>query len=213
VIVGSIVLVIVAAILLVVGLVRQNDALLYSSIVASALAALALLVGVRQFPASRLPEADFDVRSGGARLAPWPSPVGRASVRRQSRPGGIDITESITAHTDATTEGHDVRDGGLARVEDGADMADADQASLAEADDDIPADEPDEGPVTDQESIMVARLATEVLVIDGRPRYHVAECLHLLGRSVQRVPVREAVVLGFTPCAMCDPVARLLERG
>ena len=52
---------------------------------------------------------------------------------------------------------------------------------------------------------------TPVIVIDGRPRYHVADCLHLLGRSVQRLPVREAAELGFTPCAPVRARTRLLR--
>jgi hypothetical protein len=76
VIVGSIVLVGTAAVLLVLGLTRSNDTLFYSSIVASVVAALALLVGVRQFPAGRLPEADFDIRP----VVPVPA------VRRSGRP-------------------------------------------------------------------------------------------------------------------------------
>jgi hypothetical protein len=66
--------------------------------------------------------------------------------------------------------------------------------------------------VTDADAAAVGRLGTPVIVVDGRPRYHVADCLHVLGRSVQRVPVREAAVIGFTPCALCEPVTRSCAR-
>ena len=56
----------------------------------------------------------------------------------------------------------------------------------------------------------MARLRAEVAVIDGRPRYHLVECLHLLGREVERLPVMEAVELGFSPCGQCEPATVLL---
>ena len=48
-------------------------------------------------------------------------------------------------------------------------------------------------------------MTDEVLVIDGRPRYHVRGCVHLLGRESEPLPVGEAVELGFTPCSVCAP--------
>jgi hypothetical protein len=51
----------------------------------------------------------------------------------------------------------------------------------------------------------VARMVEDVLVIDGRPRYHVAGCVHLLGRESEPLPVDEAVDLGFSPCSLCEP--------
>jgi hypothetical protein len=49
----------------------------------------------------------------------------------------------------------------------------------------------------------------QVWVIDGRPRYHLAGCDFLLGRSGQPIPLSQAVEDGFTPCARCDPDSRL----
>jgi hypothetical protein len=182
VIVGSVLLVVVAAVLLVLGLVTLNDTLLYSSIVASALAALALIVGVRQLPAARLPEVDFDVRPGGPGPGSWPPrPVGRAAPPPHSR-------------MDAVAEG----------------MAPADLEALTQADPTVPDDEPDEQVATEREAAAIARLAADVVVVDGRPRYHVESCLHLLGLDAARLPALEAVELGFTPCALCTPVTVLL---
>ncbi len=56
----------------------------------------------------------------------------------------------------------------------------------------------------------VATMVTEVFVIDGRPRYHLGQCLHLLGRDYEGLPVSEAIELGFTPCAHCRPIRVLL---
>ena len=181
---GSILLVIVAASLLVVGLFRGSDPYFYGSIVASVLAALALVVGVRQLPAARMPDDDFDVGRGDTELVVPPTgrlsprPVGRAGVPRQV---GVDVST-----------GGDMSAGG-----DGNDAA-------------VPPDEPAEQSLTDAAAAKVARLGTDVVVIDGRPRYHGAECLHLLGREYQRLPVIEAVELGFTPCGLCEPATALL---
>jgi hypothetical protein len=57
---------------------------------------------------------------------------------------------------------------------------------------------------------LIAELVTNVLVVDGRPRYHLAGCPHLRGRETEPVPVREAVELGFTPCGRCEPATALL---
>lgn len=59
-IVVSIVLVVVAAGLLVVGLLQRSDLLLFASIVFSALAALALVVGVRYLAAGGDPDQELE---------------------------------------------------------------------------------------------------------------------------------------------------------
>nr|WP_307872644.1 hypothetical protein [Actinoplanes ovalisporus] len=79
-----------------------------------------------------------------------------------------------------------------------------------EADDDDPEDEPLPQAVQPTDAVRVARLDAEVLVVDGRPRYHVAECPSLVGRLAEPVPVSEAVELGFSPCGLCRPVDRLV---
>ena len=58
----------------------------------------------------------------------------------------------------------------------------------------------------------VAQMSVEVLVIDGRPRYHLPGCVHLLGRQHEPLPVSEAVELGFTPCGLCEPDSALLAE-
>jgi hypothetical protein len=71
-------------------------------------------------------------------------------------------------------------------------------------------DEPTEQRMTSIESAALMRLDTEVAVVDGRPRFHHSACSHLTGRDHEPLPVSEALELGFTPCAMCRPVSRLL---
>jgi hypothetical protein len=55
-------------------------------------------------------------------------------------------------------------------------------------------------------------MSVDVLVVDSRPRYHLATCTHLLGRRSEPVPVGEAVELGFTPCGRCEPDSALLAE-
>jgi hypothetical protein len=73
-----------------------------------------------------------------------------------------------------------------------------------------PPDEPPRELLSGADLDRVANLGTPVVVIDGRPRYHLSDCLSLLGRSVERLPVSEAAELGFSPCGQCSPVAVLL---
>jgi hypothetical protein len=77
-------------------------------------------------------------------------------------------------------------------------------------DEDDPPDEPARQVVSPDAAARVARMSTEVMVIDGRPRYHLADCVHLLGRDPEPLPVAEAVELGFSPCSLCEPDTALL---
>jgi clumping factor A len=83
-------------------------------------------------------------------------------------------------------------------------------ADLDEPAADDPADEPAPQRVSPADAAHLARTTVEVLVVDGRPRYHLAGCPHLNGRDTEPVPVAEAIDLGFTPCGRCRPVDRLV---
>jgi hypothetical protein len=91
-------------------------------------------------------------------------------------------------------------------AEEGTDL----DAGLDDADEDDPADEPLPQKVSPADAVRVARLDSEVLVVDGRPRYHVPDCPHLVGKLTEPIPVNEAVELGFSPCGLCRPVDRLV---
>lgn len=71
-------------------------------------------------------------------------------------------------------------------------------------------DEPAAQQITAAEAARVARLLDAVEVVDGRPRYHLDGCPHLIGWQPETLPVAEAVDLGFTPCAHCAPATALL---
>lgn len=73
-----------------------------------------------------------------------------------------------------------------------------------------PDDEPLPQSVRPTDAVRVARMTTEVLVVDGRPRYHLQDCPHLAARTYEALPVAEAVELGFSPCGLCRPVDQLV---
>jgi hypothetical protein len=183
-IVGSVLLVIVAGVLLGLGLVLLDAPLLYSSIGVSALAALALVVGIRRMAAVRAGHGMISVRPVVATGRHRPRPVGRATPRPVGR---------------AAVDPRPPADG----------VAPVDLDALADADPTVPADEPAPEPAAEADLARIGRLDREVLVVDGRPRFHLAACLHLLGLDSEPVTAAEAVEFGFTPCGLCRPVAAL----
>lgn len=73
-------------------------------------------------------------------------------------------------------------------------------------DDEAPAEEVE---VTDL--LLVMDLHDEVVVVDEHPRYHLADCSWLRGRTPIPLPVDEARTDGFTPCGLCAPDRHLAE--
>jgi hypothetical protein len=60
--------------------------------------------------------------------------------------------------------------------------------------------------------LLVVDLTDEVLVLDEHPRYHLADCVHLRGRTPIPLRLDEARRDGFTPCAVCAPDRNLAEQ-
>jgi hypothetical protein len=203
VIVASLLLIVVAVVLLVTGLINGSSGMLVGSIGTSLLAAVALVVGARQAAAARA-EADFDEDEQDESDA-YEEPVsrsrstrdsGRDATREPEQPVRGRVAERVAERADQTGVTIPAQGGGTA---------------LGEIDDDEdPPDEPVAQRVPPADAARVARMSTEVLVIDGRPRYHVAGCVHLLGRPHEPLPVNEAVELGFSPCGLCEPDSALL---
>lgn len=71
---------------------------------------------------------------------------------------------------------------------------------------------PPEEPRDADAAALVAGVEDEVLVVDELPRYHLAGCRSLAGIPVIPLQAREAVELGFTPCAWCTPDRALSAR-
>ena len=211
-IVVSVLLVVIAGVLLGVGLVRLDETLLYWSIGVSAVAAFTLAMGVRRLVAARAGRGQVVVRlgavaGGGApdevrgsaptlvvEASVGPRPVGRATPRPVGR-----ATPPPHARAGAIVDGVVVDSG-----------AGADLEALSDRDPTVPADEPAEQSVTQSDIDRIGQLTTEVVVIDGRPRYHLDGCVHLLGLEPEFLPALEAVELGFTPCGLCRPATALL---
>jgi len=47
--------------------------------------------------------------------------------------------------------------------------------------------------------------ADAVWVVDGRPRYHRADCMIISGQHAEPVPHAQASADGFMPCTLCEP--------
>lgn len=207
-IVSSLLILVTAAVLLVTGMITGNDQLLVSSVAASLAAGAALYVGIRGRGAKR-PRLT-------PREAARPSRSSHASPRgddtHQFRRIGLDDTPTteLPLLEGKVFEPMDYavdRDPEL-RFEDApprqsrGDMINRHRAPES--------DEPTEQRMSSVEAAALMRLDTEVAVVDGRPRFHHTACAHLSGRENEALPVAEALELGFTPCALCEPVSRLL---
>lgn len=234
-IVGSLLLILVAVGLLVVGLANGSSLLLITSIAASLLAAVALVVGARQAAAGRA-SADPDGQSESRWRRDRRSAAEQTDSARRRAPT-VPTQHSPTA---SGADGSGWRQPPEAPVTDEAPglgtqrAASADPGPVTEdptpvsapsgsasgwppdgpADpdplDDELSDEPAAQPVSPDQVARLGRLAAEVLVVDGRPRYHLDGCPQLLGRETEPLPVSEAVELGFTSCARCTPATVLL---
>lgn len=157
--------------------------------------------GVRPIGGRAIPVRPDRV-TGRARVPVAPVPAGSDDLGRDE-PGWEERDREQSAWDSAGWgEGDDGWDEGAAVSTRWEDDDDADVS--------LP-DEPGEQELTAAVAARVAKLDAEVVVIDGRPRYHVEGCLHLLGRSTHRLPVMDVVALGFTPCGDCEPGTALLD--
>jgi len=218
--------------LLVAGLAQADPDLVWASIVASAVGGLA--VGIAAFqrgrtlrragpadPAARAATVATTVTDGHAHeIAPAAdSPDAQASVLQAPAadlpavdatvdqapdveapdvdgPEEVELTGSKTAALDASD--FDAETG-------------EDEADDSETGED-PADEPGKEDVDTADLLLIVELSEDVLVVDLRPRYHLAGCGHLDGREAIPLPVNEAREDGFTPCGLCRPDATLAGR-
>lgn len=260
-IVGSVLLILVAVGLLVGGVVDGSNPLIVGSMAATVIAAIVLVIGVRQSadedddpdaPADNTPTQVFpspfreaidaarrsrwdrfrrgsqaDAVSGAEPTQAVPAePISRGTIPAQAgtrdeaaepaaggvRPGDGSIQTGSESTTDTASEDAGLiaagRDGMASAAAPFDDRDDDDD----EFDDEIPADEPGAESVSLDDAARVAALSQEVLVIDGRPRYHLPHCVHLMGRDSEPLPIAEAIELGFTPCALCEPDTNLLAE-
>ena len=69
-------------------------------------------------------------------------------------------------------------------------------------------------PATEEPAAVDAAPAVSgrVLVVAGRPRYHVAGCRYLTGKEAEDIPVAEAREEGYSACGVCKPDEALAGR-
>ncbi|WJK38081.1 hypothetical protein O7608_16275 [Solwaraspora sp. WMMA2056] len=240
-IVASLLLILVAVTLLVLGLAGGSSMLLVGSIVASLLAAVALVVGARQAAAARAADADAaDAELSTPGAGGWPvgydepyvadPPPARSGFPPAATPAGAARTVPDPAVTfppasatvlDDTVPGTAVPDATAtvpaSRQPTGGSQTGASPGTGAVGDDPVevevdPPDEPAAEQTAEAERAVLARIEAEVIVVDGRPRYHLSDCVHLVTRPGEPLPVREALELGFTPCSLCGPDRALLTE-
>lgn len=240
-IVASILLILAAVALLVAGLAEGSSPLLISSIAVSLLAAVALVTGTRQATAARAtpdPAAEPGNRfRGGPAGSPYDARGGDPEIPVQHAPpaagtGGPGWRQPaeppVTDPSAPPPQAYGPREpyvppGPRQPAADGArpvpDLAEPDTGPAADAPE--PTSPAAEGPfdidppaqhLSAADVARLARLAAEVLVVDGHPRFHLDGCPELVGRDDEPLPVAEALGLGFTPCARCAPATTLLAE-
>lgn len=206
-IVGSLLLLLGGVAMLIVGLVRGEDTYLVGTIVASLIAAVCL------YGASRRNKTSRD--TSATRTPERPSRREEAEVDTRLRSRVDDAPTAVVPR---------------AREEEPADLADLDDKRATESgnkratesgkrntdleveSDAAPSDEPAEIPMSSVEAAALMRMDAEVMVVDGRPRFHLGGCVHLVGRESEPLPAYEAVELGFGACALCRPAQSLLRE-
>jgi hypothetical protein len=177
--------------LFVAGILTGMTALYWGCVAACVVAAVLLFRARRQLTAASRTAA-----------GPWGPAAGAATDRAATGRPATDRAATDRAATDrAATD----------RAPAGAAGPTAASTAGAPAE----AAEPDDPPIEEVEVtdlLMVVDLKDEVLVVDEHPRYHLAGCVYLTGRTTIPVPLDEARTDGFTPCAVCTPDRALAQR-
>jgi hypothetical protein len=180
-------LVLVAAVLLVLGIATPHISFVYAAIGLAIVSAVFLLVGVfqRPVPASEPHESESD----GTR---------RQASRRDDDSSDRPARQRVKVPAAAETEYDDEVFEPDERVDhiDLVDVVDPDE---------VAADFPLEKANADFE-VRSGATNADVLVISGRPRYHVGGCEYVEGNDdSEPLEINEARELGFTPCGACRP--------
>lgn len=218
-IVVSLLLIAGAATMLVLGVWHSSSELLSGSIAASLLAAILLVVGARRGATLRpgqeraghertgrdRDQPDRDRPGGSAR--DHPTATLPAVPDRGERPPGAGAAANPPTRTIPAQHGAPAAEAPAGGAPAGGSPGRDGDHPEDEVD---PPDEPAPQQVSAADAAKVGQMLTEVLVVDGRPRYHLAGCVHLLGREHEPLPVNEAIELGFSPCSLCEPDSALL---
>ncbi len=192
----TVVLLLVAVGLLVAALGTGQLALAWVSVALSAVVAAMILARWRRRrdapaaePVVLLDDEPVDVAHGDQLADPArdPAPV---SAARGDRPVGPAPDAAAPVEQSAVAAGTDP-------VAEDTELADA---------------EPGEEDTDAADLLVVYELTDQVLVLDEHPRYHLTRCPWPDHARAERLPVREARELGFTPCDRCRPDTALARR-
>jgi hypothetical protein len=198
--------------LLVLGLITGSTPLVVASIAASLLAAVAILRYRRREQASSVVASS---EPAGIPPAPAPEEAQDGPAARVRTAGRAPTLASVSAEPAAEPVQVAVPPAHAAEPAH-AEPAHAEPAHAepahAEPENRADTDTDPEPAEADTDPPLRSRGDEPVWVIDGRPRYHLPGCAFLLGREPERVPLRQAVEDGFTPCAQCDPDSGLVAR-
>lgn len=199
-IVGSLLLLLTGVALLVTGLIQGDDTYLVGAIIAALLAAVCLYGASRRTKSRKASAARSHTAQRAAR-----SRADDAETDSRLRGREEDATAMVPrARKDEPAEreepAEETSGGGRPTVD------------LDVETDTVPSDEPAEITMSSVEAAALMRMDAEVMVVDGRPRFHLGGCVHLVGRDSESLPAYEAVELGFGPCALCRPAQSLLRE-
>lgn len=194
-IVISFVLFLAALGLLVSGVLAVSLGLVLASVAASLLAFVAVFVGVRQRSSPPVADSFGPTDPDDGR---WPAVDSSADNRLL--PSEVAATEP----SGGTTSEH---------AREAAAGAGDRAGRHPPADYQLPSNEPPVEPTSAADALRVAGREEQVQVVDGRPRYHLTSCAHLVGREPIALPIGVAREAGFTPCGLCAPDRTVLSGG
>lgn len=83
---------------------------------------------------------------------------------------------------------------------------------IGEGETDAGDDQPGEEDTDAADLLVIYELSDDVVVVDENPRYHLARCRWPDQERAERLPIREARELGFTPCDRCRPDTTLARK-
>ena len=169
--------------LLVLGLISSSTPLVVASIVASLLAAYAIVRYQRRREAAPRPEpAQRSEAASRPEQALRPGPVADQDRRPPAAAPPVASERSVAVAA----------------------------ASVATKPPDRECSYEDEPAAAQTEPPLETHHAQPVWVIDGRPRYHLSSCIFIIGRRPEPVSLSQAVEDGFSPCSQCDPDTALV---
>ncbi|MGH3888232.1 MAG: hypothetical protein ACRDSZ_16980 [Pseudonocardiaceae bacterium] len=194
----TVVLLLVAVGLLVAALGTGQISLAWGSVALSAVVAVMILTRWRRRrdapeaePVVLLDDEPVDAVHGDPLIGPAQD---AAPVEQPPQPASVLADEHAgPVATSAASAGAD-------HVAAPAELADAEAAEPGEEDTDA------------ADLLVVYELTDQVLVVDEHPRYHLTRCPWPDHARAERLPVREARELGFTPCDRCRPDKALARR-